>query len=51
MIKMSIEKAYCPVCMYETIIRTGTKASDYFCPRHCVRCIYSGEQTNLHWIG
>ncbi len=46
-----VQKAYCPVCMYETIIETGKTAYDYYCPRHGVQCIYSGEETNLPWMG
>jgi len=43
--------AYCPVCIYQEIIETGKKASDYVCPRHNLNCIYSGEETNLPWLG
>ena len=44
-------KAYCPCCAFETIIETGREASDYRCPRHNFQCVYSGEYSNLPWLG
>ena len=43
--------AYCPVCMYREIIEKGKTASDYVCPRHNIKCVYSGEKTQFKWEG
>jgi len=48
---MAKQKVYCPSCIFETIIHKGEKASDFYCPRHNVPCIYSGEETTLPWLG
>ena len=51
MLIMTKKKGYCPCCAFETIIETGKTASDYVCPRHGYNLIYSGQETDLLWLG
>lgn len=49
--KIKSKFAYCPSCIFRTRILPGTQASDFYCPRHGYRLIYSGEETDLPWLG